>query len=119
MTDIDLSFQEAEGLIRLSGNKIIFEYLIKDALGFKIRSDTRIIHLPLVEIENLEIINWWVTLRLVISLKTIKVLDEFPIVESGRIKLKISRKHKKILEEFVSNTRLALTEIRLDKLKEK
>lgn len=118
ITDINLGFQEAGGVIRLSGKRIIIEYRVKDALGLSIKSDIKEIHLPLEELENLEIIDWWLTLRLVISVKSLKVFDELPNVESGEAKLKVARKHRKVLKEFVSKARLARSEILLEQLDE-
>ncbi len=118
ITDINLGFQEAEGVLRLSGDRLVFEFKIKDALGLSIKSNVKEIHLPLEELENVEVIDWWITLRLVLSVRSIKALDELPNVESGRVKLKIARKYRKLLKEFASRARLGLSEIRVNQLDE-
>lgn len=119
VTDINLGFQEAEGLLRFESNRVVIEYRIKDALGLSIKSDIRVIHLELKDLRSLEIKDWWITLRLTLSVRSMKSIEELPNAHSGEITLKIGRKYRKALRDFVSATRYALSEYRLNQLEEK
>jgi hypothetical protein len=118
ITDIDLGFQEAEGLIRYETNRVVIEYRIKDALGISFRSDVQELTIGIEQISSLEIKDWWVTMRLVLSVKSMRLIEDLPNSHSGEVTMKIARKHRKLLQDFVSNTRLALSEYRLNQLEE-
>lgn len=119
VTDINLGFQEAEGLLRFESNRLIIEYRIKDALGLSFKSDIKEIHLHLKDLRSLEIRDWWITLRLTLSVKSMRSIEELPNAQSGEITLKIARKHRNTLRDFVSQTRYALSEYRLKELEER
>lgn len=116
ITDINLGFQEAEGLIRFERNRVVIEYRIKDALGLSIKSDVKELHLSLNDLSSLEIKDWWITLRLTLSVKSMRSIEDLPNAHSGEVTMKVARKHRKALRNFVSNTRLALSEYRLNEL---
>lgn len=119
VTDINLGFQEAEGLLRFESNRLVIEYRIKDALGLSIKSDIKEIHLELKDLRSLEIRDWWITLRLSLSVRSMRSIEELPNAQSGEITLKIARKHRNALRDFVSRTRYALSEYRLKELEER
>ncbi len=118
ITDIDLGFQEAEGLIRYEPNRVVIQYKIKDALGLSLKSDVKELRLGMDDLASLEIKDWWITLRLVLTVKSMRLIQELPNSHSGEVTMKVARKHRKTLKEFVSTTRLALSEFRLNQLDE-
>jgi hypothetical protein len=118
ITDINLGFQEAEGIIRYESNRVVIEYRIKDALGLSIKSDVKELHIGISEVSSLEIKDWWITLRLVLSVRSMRLINELPNSHSGEVTMKVARKHRRALKDFVSATRLALSEFRLNQLEE-
>jgi hypothetical protein len=116
ITDIDLGFQEAEGLIRYESNRVVIQYKIKDALGISLKSDVKELHLGMDDLASLEIKDWWITLRLILTVKSMRLIQELPNARSGEVTMKVARKHRKSLKDFVSTTRLALSEFRLNQL---
>ncbi|MEX1063606.1 MAG: hypothetical protein WEC12_08375 [Balneolaceae bacterium] len=112
ITDIDLGFQEAEGVIRFENGRVVLEYRIKDALGLSVRSEKKGLHLPMEELVTLEIRDWLVSLRLYLAVRSIRSVSELPGRHSGELTLKVSRKYRRLLYEFGSSTRLALTQYR-------
>lgn len=113
ITDINLAFQEAEGIMRLESNRIVFEYKIQDALGIIVKSVQNELHLSIDEIKNLEIRDWWVTLRLILTVKTIKSIQRLPNSHSCELQIKIPAKHRHQLQQFVEALRYTLTKHRL------
>ncbi len=118
ITDINLGFQEAEGLIRYESNRVVIEYRIKDALGMSIKSDVKELNIGIGELTSIEIKDWWITMRLILSVKSMRLIDELPNSHSGEVTMKIARKHRKALRDFVSSTRLAISEYRLNQLED-
>lgn len=116
ITDVNLGFQEAEGLIRLERNRVVIEYRIKDALGLAVKSDVKELHIPLNDLISLEIKDWWITMRLTLAVKSMRSIEDLPNAQSGEVTMKVSRKHRTALRNFVSHTRLAISEYRLKEL---
>lgn len=116
ITDINLGFQEAEGLIRFECDRVVIEYKIKDALGLSLKRDIQEIHLALGELCSMEIRDWWITMRLKMTVRSMHAIQGLPNVQSAEVTMKISRKHRQSLLDFVSATRFALSEYRLNQL---
>jgi len=113
ITDINLGFEEAEGWMRLEKNRIVFEYQIKDALGILVKSDLTEMHLSFEDLEYLEIRDWWVTLRLILTVKSIRAIRALPNSHSGELKIKIPTRYRRELRRFVKAARHDLSEYRI------
>ena len=114
--DLYADFAEAQGLVRLEGDTLVLEYQTKDSIRGLIKSDVKIIRLPLNKLSSIKYEKKWFKGYLHISAKSMITLEHVPGNEHGALRLVISRKYKTAAEQLSIDAQLRIAELNLKDL---
>ena len=111
-------FMKIEGILRVEGESLVFEYHKKDAVVEAYKSELRTEEIPLSELEMLEFKKGWFSGKLTLYGKTAKSFGELPGSELTERELKVKRKHRDIAANISSNLNLRLSEKKLKEMED-
>lgn len=109
-------FANAEGLARLRRDGLVLEFEVQDALVGMARSGLKEVVIPLQEIDSVELHRGWLHTTLVVSVKSLRFVEEVPNSRQGRILLRVPRKERRAAERFVATLEGYMTEAALEQL---
>jgi len=111
-------FARIDGIVRLEGDILELEYLIKDCFIGLIKSGVKDLPIPLDEIESIRFKRSVFNGRLSIRLRTMRMASQIPGADQAEVKLQIVRVNFEVAQSIVSEIDAALSEHRLRQLTE-
>jgi len=111
-------FMKADGVLRVEGQTLVFEFHVKDAILEAYKSDLKEIRIDLQELDLIEFKKGIFIPKLILHGKTAKSLADLPGDELTERTLKIKRKHRNIAASIASNLNLRLSEEKLRQLED-
>lgn len=114
--DVNHGFVEVKGLLHFKNDKLILEFDQKDSFVGIIKSGVKAVEIPFKEIDSLRIFRKWFQTRVEILGKSMKIFEDVPGSDQGRVLLKIRKKDRDLAENVISSARVRLSEFKLDEL---
>jgi hypothetical protein len=115
ITDLYLGFAECNGILKILQNHLLIEYEIKDGIVNLVKSGIKQIKIPLDNVINIEYKKNIFLSKIILSLKTLKGLSDFPLKENNLI-LIIPRKYSELAKVYCSTVNLKIAENKLNNL---
>ncbi len=116
--DLNGGFMMVEGILRVDGEELNFEFQKKDAVFEAYKSDLKEITIPMKELEMAEFKKGLFSSKLILHAKRAAVFKEFPGSELSTRKLKIKRKYRNLAANISSHINLKLSEMKLKELED-
>jgi hypothetical protein len=96
-----------EGIIRDEGSHISLEFQNMDAVAGIIKSDVRIVKIPMKELVSVTITKgWlgtsWMGVKIVLQSAKMETLKDVPGMTQGKVELSVARKDRDAAEKFVA-----------------
>ncbi|MDZ7690555.1 MAG: hypothetical protein U5K69_05365 [Balneolaceae bacterium] len=83
-----------------------------------IKSDVRVIKLSLRDLQSVDYKKGWISAKVILEARSLKVLEDIPGTDMTECVLKIKRKDRKEAENLVSKVRITMSEMKLRDLDE-
>lgn len=115
-SDVHGGFAEADGLLVLTTDAIVLEYQIKDIFTGAIKSDVKKVTLPFEQIEDVEFRTNFLRTDITIQTNSLELVQDVPDAKQGRVRLKISRKHRKEAAAVAHEVSIRVSDRKLAKL---
>ncbi|MEX0844210.1 MAG: hypothetical protein WD022_02970 [Balneolaceae bacterium] len=109
-------FMKVEGILRVDGEHLVFEYQKKDAVLEAYQSELRTETVALSELDMLEFKKGWFSGKLILHGKRATSFGDLPGKELTERVLKVKRKHRNLAANISSNLNLMLSEKKLSEL---
>ncbi|MDR9419362.1 hypothetical protein [Gracilimonas sp.] len=109
-------FMKIEGILRVEGEKLVFEFQKKDAVVEAYQSELKTEEVSISEINMLEFKKGWFSGKLILHGKTAKSFGELPGKDLTERVLKVKRKNRELAASISSNLNLKLSEEKLREL---
>jgi hypothetical protein len=116
ITDLYGDFAEANGIARLEDDTLVLEYQTKDSILGIIKSDVKIVRIPLLKLSSVRFEKKWFKNFLFISAQSMATLADVPGCEQGTLRLTISKKYRALAEQFSAEAELRMAELNLKNL---
>lgn len=107
---------EAEGLLVITSDSIVLEYQIKDALLGAFKSEVKKVVLPFEQIEDVEFRTNFLRTDITIQTNSLELVYDVPNAKQGRVRLKISRKHRKEAAAIAHDVSIRVSDRKLENL---
>ena len=114
--DLYADLAEAHGLARLEDDTLVLEYQTKDSILGILKSDVKMIRLPLTKLSSIKYEKKWFKGYLIVAAKSMTTLEDVPGNEHGTQRLVISNKYKTMAEQLSIDAQLRIAEINLKDL---
>lgn len=111
-------FMKVEGILRVEGENLEFEFQKKDAVVEAYQSDLMTETISLSELDMLEFKKGWFSGKLILHGKRASSFGELPGKELTERVLKVKRKHRNVAANISSNLNLKLSEQKLNELED-
>ncbi|MBO6587371.1 MAG: hypothetical protein JJ953_14765 [Gracilimonas sp.] len=111
-------FMKVEGILRVEGENLVFEFQKKDAVVEAYQSELRTETIPLSELDMLEYKKGWFSGKLILHGKRASSFGDLPGKELTERVLKVKRKHRNVAASISSNLNLKLSEQKLNELED-
>ncbi|MBD3617805.1 MAG: hypothetical protein HUJ22_14700 [Gracilimonas sp.] len=111
-------FMKVEGILRVEGEYLVFEYQKKDAVVEAYQSELRTEKIPISELDMLEFKKGWFSGKLILHGKRASSFGDLPGKELTERVLKVKRKHRNTAASISSNLNLKLSEQKLNELED-
>jgi hypothetical protein len=111
-------FMKVEGILRVEGEHLVFEFQKKDALVEAYQSELKTEKISLSELDMLEFKKGWFSGKLILHGKTARSFGDLPGKDLTERVLKIKNKHKNVAASISSNMNLKLSEQKLNELED-
>lgn len=109
-------FMKVEGILRVEGEQLTFEFQKKDAVVEAYQSELKTEKIPLSELDMLEYKKGWFSGKLILHGKTARSFGDLPGSELTERVLKVKRKHRDLAASISSNLNLKISEEKLKQL---
>ncbi|WP_020404096.1 hypothetical protein [Gracilimonas tropica] len=116
--DLNGGFMKVEGILRVEGENLIFEFQKKDAVVEAYQSELRTVEISLSKLDMLEYRKGWFSGKLVLHGKTARSFGELPGKDLTERVLKVKRKDRDLATSISSNLNLKLSEQKLKELED-
>lgn len=107
-------FSEVSGSISYKDEGIIFEYQ-NNYIGL-VKGEVYELFIPFSQIEDIELIEKFLSKKLIITVNSLKGLDKFPVLEDYQIKIPIKKKTLEKAKEFIIKANYNLGQFKLDNI---
>jgi hypothetical protein len=114
--DIYEGFAESEGLLSFDKDSLKIEFSTKDSFIGIIKSDLKLVHIPLNKIANIKYDKGFFGDKLIIVTNSLDVAQKLPGSEGNEIELNIKKKNRDDANMFASKLNLLIAENRLDEI---
>jgi len=111
-------FMKAEGILRVEGDKLTFEFQKKDAVVEAYQSDLKTVVISMDELDMLEYKKGWFRAKLILHGKTARSFGELPGKDLTERVLIVKRKHRDTAASISSNLNLRLSEKKLNEMED-
>lgn len=109
-------FMKVEGILRVEGEYLVFEFQKKDAVVEAYQSELKTAKVPLSELDMLEFKKGWFSGKLILHGKTAKSFGDLPGKDLNERVLKVKRKNREPAASISSNLNLRISEQKLNEL---
>lgn len=109
-------FMKVEGILRVEGDHLVFEFQKKDAVVEAYQSELRTAKVPLSELDMIEFKKGWFSGKLILHGKIAKSFGDLPGKDLNERVLKIKRKNRERAASISSNLNLRISEQKLNEL---
>lgn len=116
--DLNGGFMMLEGILRMEGDELTFEFQKKDALFEAYKSDLKEIRIPLSSIDVAEFKKGLFGTKLILHAKRAAVFKDLPGNDLTVRTLKVKRKHRETAASVSSRINLKISEMKLKELGE-
>jgi serine/threonine protein kinase len=114
INEVHGGFAEGQGMLRFESHQLSFDWKVKDSLFGAIESGLRSLVLPVDALAKMELVDYFVLVRLKITGKTLESMATLPQKQLGTVTLAISRSDsvvaKRWIEKYRANGVLPLPE---------
>lgn len=111
-------FMKVEGILRVEGENLVFEFQKKDAVVEAYQSELRTVRIPLSELDMFEFKKGWFSGKLILHGKRATSFGDLPGKDLTERVLKVKRKHRDVAANISSNMNLKLSEQKLNELED-
>ena len=111
-------FMKVEGILRVEGEKLVFEFQKKDAVVEAYQSELRTVTISIFELDMLEYKKGWFSGKLILHGKRANSFGDLPGKDLNERVLKVKRKHRNLAANISSNLNLKLSEQKLNELED-
>lgn len=116
ISNINNGLQVAEGLLKVRADDLHLEFEVKDNFLGLIKSGVRSAVIPYADLEDLRFKKGWWNAQIILEGRSMKVFEDLPGSEQGRMKLKVKRSDRTDAQNVVSSARVHLSEEKLERL---
>ncbi|MFA5668244.1 MAG: hypothetical protein WC967_03305 [Balneolaceae bacterium] len=116
--DLHGGFMKLEGILRVEGEFLYFEFQKKDAVLEAYQSDLKTLEIPIASIELAEFKKGFITGKLILHAKRAAVFQDLPGKDLTKRVLKVKRIDRNLAASISSNLNLKLSERKLKELDE-
>ena len=109
---------EADGILRLNEDSLLFEFQVKDAFFGVVKSDVKSIILNVADIAAIDYKRSIFRGLIYLRSHSVNTVSEIPGHKGGEVRMSIKRKYCDDAEELISSLRLAISEAKLKSLDE-
>ncbi len=109
---------KVEGILRVEGEILVFEFQKKDAVVEAYQSELKTATIALSGLELLEFKKGWFNAKLVLHGKNARTFEDLPGKDLTERVLKVKRKHMGLAANISSNLNLKLSERKLNELED-
>ena len=111
-------FMKVEGVLRVEGENLVFEFQKKDAVVEAYQSDLKTVTIPVSELDMLEFKKGWFSGKLILHASKASSFGDLPGKDLTERVLKVKRKHRNLAANISSNLNLKLSEHKLNELED-
>lgn len=108
-------FAECSGMLIFDGQYLSIEFQTKDSIVGLFKTGVKTFRLAPSNIFKIEYQKGFFSSKLIIMPSSIKLLEEFPAAEDGKIILRISRENASLAAEMYSRIQLSVAEYKLQR----
>ena len=116
--DLNGGFMKLEGILRIEGDELTFEFQKMDAVFEAYKSDLKEIRIPLRDIDMAEFKKGLFGTKLILHAKRAAVFKDLPGNDLTTRLLKVKRKYRDVAASVSSKINLRVSEIKLKELGE-
>ncbi|MFN1836200.1 hypothetical protein AB2B38_013130 [Balneola sp. MJW-20] len=116
--DLNGGFMKLEGILRVEGSKLHFEFQKKDAVLEAYQSEINQVVIDLYELESSEFKKGFFSNKLILNAPRAAVFSEIPGGQLTVRKLKVKKKYRDLAAKISSNINLKLSEQRLKEMED-
>ncbi len=116
--DLNGGFMKLEGILRVEGEFLCFEFQKKDAVFEAYQSDLKSIEIPITSIELAEFKKGMFSSKLILHGKRASSFEGLPGKDLTTRVLKVKRAHRNIAASLSSHLNLKLSEMKLREMDE-
>ncbi len=116
--DLNGGFMKLEGILRVEGEFLCFEFQKKDAVFEAYQSELKTIEIPIANIEMAEYKQGLISAKLILHGKRAASFEGLPGKDLTTRILKVKRAHRNIAASVSSNLNLRLSEMKLKEMEE-
>lgn len=116
--DLNAGFMKAEGILSVNGNKLHFEFQIKDAVMEAYKSEVKEAELDLRDLDLVEFKKGFFSSKMIIHAKKAKTLEILPGNDLVERVLKVKKKHRETAASMASTLNMKISEYKLSQLED-
>lgn len=114
--NINHGLQVAKGLLKVKEDGLHLEFEVKDGFVGLITSGVQSSVVSYADLEDLHFEKGWWSGKIILEGTSMKVFEDLPGSEQGRLKLKVKRSDRDDAQNAVSSARVHLSEHKLEQL---
>lgn len=111
-------FMKIEGIVRVEGEYLVFEFQKKDSVIEAYQSEVRNEKIPISELDMLEFKKGWFSSKLILHGKSASSFKDLPGKDLHERVLKVKRKHREVAASISSNLNLKISEQKLSEMED-
>jgi hypothetical protein len=116
ISNINHGFQEAKGLMKVKEDGLYLEFEVKDSFVGLITSGVRSAVISYADLEDVRFEKGWWFGKIILEGMSMKVFEDLPGSEQGRVRFKVKRSDRDDAKNAVSSARVHLSEQKLKEL---
>lgn len=116
ISNINNGLQVAKGLLKVREDDLHLEFEVKDNFVGLIKSGVRSAVISYADLEDLRFEKGWWSAQIILEGRSMKVFEDLPGSEQGRLKLKVKRSDREDAQNVISSARVHLSEQKLERL---
>lgn len=114
--NIKHGLQIAKGLLKVKEDGLYFEFEVEDSFVGLITSGVQTSVISYADLENIRFEKGWWSGEIILEGASMKVFEDLPGSEQGRLRLKVKRSDRDGAQNVVSSARVHLSEHKLKEL---
>ncbi len=101
---------ECHGIVRVGEAGLQLEFEAKDGFFGVLKSGVKNLVIPWSELANLQLRKGWFSTRFLLTVHSLRTLQEVPGAEACQVTLSVARQHRPVAEELAMNVNFRLCE---------